>query len=138
MKLLRNLLIFWTFFIGIGAVLGMLMMFISPTGEMWGMEPILPMLQVLPWSEIFFTNFIFSGIVLFCVNGATQLSAAVLLLRKNRYAYLCTLVCGVILMAWCILEWVLFGFNFLTNLYFVFGLVEAANALLLIKKTNKK
>jgi hypothetical protein len=79
-KFLRKLLIFWTLFIGIGAVWGMLMMFISPSGEMWEMEPILPMLQQsLPYPEIFFTNFIFSGIVLFFVNGATQLFSAVML-----------------------------------------------------------
>lgn len=137
MKFLRKLLIFWTFFIGIGAVWGMLMMFISPSGELWGMEPILPMLQVLPWPEIFFTNFIFSGIVLFCVNGATQLLTAVLLLRKNRYATLCALACGIILMAWCAFEWVIFDFNFLTNIYFAFGLLEAINAFLLIKKDEK-
>lgn len=130
---LRKMLIFWAFFIGIGAVWGTLMMFISPSGQLWGMEPVLPMLQVLPFPEIFFTNFIFSGIVLFCVNGATQLFTAVMLLRRHHYATLCALACGLILMAWCALEWVLFGFNFLTNIYFVFGLLQAVNAIVLHK-----
>lgn len=133
MKFLRLFLIFWTLFIGIGAVLGMVMMFISPSGEMWGMDPLLPMLQVLPFPEIFFTNFIFSGIVLFLVNGVTQLFSAVMLLRNNRYAPLFALVSGVILMLWCALEWVLFGFNFMTNIYFVFGTMETLNAVILMK-----
>ena len=138
MKCLRKLLIFWTFFIGIGAVWGMLMMFISPSGELWGMGPLLTMLQVMPFPEVFFTNFIFSGLVLFCVNGVTQLFTAVLLLRKNRYAAWCGLACGFILMAWCALEWVIFGFNLLTNLYFVFGLLEAVNAWLLMYLQKKQ
>lgn len=131
-KFLRNFLIFWTFFIGVGAVWGMLMMFISPSGEKWGMESLLPLMQVLPFPNIFFTNFIFSGIVLFCVNGVTQLFTAIMLLRRNKDATIYAFVCGIILMIWCAFEWVvLFGFNFLTNIYFVFGLLEAVNALLL-------
>lgn len=126
----RKVLIFWTFFIGIGATWGATMMFIDPTGRMWGMETLLTGLQVMPWAQIFFTNFVFSGIVLFCVNGATQLFSAILLLRKNRYAWLCCFVCGIILMLWCALEWILWDFNLLSNLYFAFGLIETATALI--------
>jgi len=129
-SVLRKSLIFWTFFIGLGAVMGMTMMFIDPTGKMWGMDTVLTSLQVMPWPDIFFTNFIFSGIVLFCVNGATQLFSAFMLLRKNHYAWLCCLICGIILMLWCILEWIIWGFNFMSNLYFAFGLVETICALL--------
>ena len=34
---------FWTLFIGVGVVWGTTMMFIDPTGVMWGMEPMLEM-----------------------------------------------------------------------------------------------
>ncbi|MDD2204132.1 MAG: hypothetical protein PHU62_03160 [Bacteroidales bacterium] len=40
-------------------------------------------------------------------------------------------------MLWCILEWIIFGFNFLTNLYFVFGVLEAINAIILKIKEKK-
>lgn len=60
-KFIDRSLKFWTLFIGIGAVWGALMMWISPSGKMWGMEPILQFLQVLPFNEILFRNFIFSA-----------------------------------------------------------------------------
>ncbi len=129
MKALRKFLIFFTWFIGIGAICGMLMMFIDPTGVKWGMDPLLKMLQVMPFPEIFFTNFIFSGIVLFLVNGATQIFTAITWHRHSRRAPLYTIICGIILMGWCILEWVIFYFNFLTNLYFAFGVIETLAAI---------
>lgn len=134
---LRIFLIIWTFFIGIGAVLGMMMMFIDPSGQKWGMEPILEMLQVMPFPEIFFTNFIFSGIVLFLVNGAPQLFAAAMFLRHSPRAPLYALICGIILMLWCALEWIIFDFNFLTNIYFVFGLLETMTAIPLLRRPDK-
>lgn len=128
MRLFRGSLIFWTLFIGIGAIVGMSMMFIDPTGKMWEMDQLLPKLRALPLPGIFFRDFILSGIVLFLVNGATQLFSAVLLFRNNRHAAVSVLLCGIILMLWCTVEWILFGFNFLSNLYFVFGALEALTA----------
>ena len=85
-----------TLFVGIGAVWGCVMMLIDPSGRMWGMEPLLPLMQGLPWAEIFFTNFIFSGIVLLCVNGITQLGTAYLIFKQSVWAPLACVVCGVI------------------------------------------
>lgn len=119
---------FWTLFIGGGAVLGALMMWISPSGKMWGMEPLLEYLQVLPFNDIFFRNFIFSGFVLLCVNGVTQFFAAWLLFRRDRHACQASLLCGVILMMWIVLEWVLWGFAGLSNIYFIFGFCETVLA----------
>jgi len=120
---------FWTLFIGIGAVWGAMMMWIDPTGKMWGMEPLLPMLQSkMPWPEIFFRNFIPSGFALLIINGLTQLFAYYLLRKKHRFANFAVLLCGVILMLWIALEWWIFGFNWLSNVYFVFGILEALAA----------
>lgn len=127
-KFIDRSLKFWTLFIGIGAVWGALMMWISPSGKMWGMEPILQFLQVLPFKEILFRNFIFSGFVLLCVNGVTQFFAAWLLFRKDRHACLAALLCGIILIMWITLEWVLWGFAWLSNIYFIFGVCETAIA----------
>ncbi len=53
-----------TLFIGIGAVAGAAMMWIDPTGVMWGGEPLLEMLRAkMPWPDVFFRNFIPSGFV---------------------------------------------------------------------------
>ena len=65
----RKLLIFWTFFIGLGAVAGAAAMLIDPSGRALGMDAMLPYFQVLPFAEVLFQNFIFSGWALLIVNG---------------------------------------------------------------------
>jgi len=39
-----------------------------------------------------------------------------------------TLFSGIILMLWIALEWWIFGFNWLSNVYFIFGILEAFTA----------
>lgn len=46
------------------------------------MEFMLPYFEVLPFSEILFKNYTFSGICLLIVNGITNLIAAYLLIKK--------------------------------------------------------
>lgn len=128
---------FWTLFVGIGAVVGALMMWIDPSGKMWGMEQLLPTLHVLPFRDLLFRNFIFSGFVLLFVNGVTQFFAAALLFHHDKYAGAVCLLCGVILMMWIVLEWVLWGFQTLSNVYFVFGALEALTAVVKILLDRK-
>ncbi len=126
-----------TIFIGIGAVAGAVMMWIDPTGTSWGGEPMLELLRAkMPWPDVFFKNFIPSGFVLLAVNGITQLVAAYLLFKKHRLAQQAVLVCGIILMLWIILEWWVWGFNAICNIYFVLGLVEAIAAVVSMRKTT--
>ena len=137
MKTIIGLEKFWTLFIGVGAVWGAMMMFIDPTGAMWGMEPILEMLRAkMPWPDIFFRDFRPSGIVLFLVNGATQLVAAYLLFKNHRWAQQAVLACGIILMLWISLEWWIWGFNAICNTYFAFGLIEAILAIVCLTKQH--
>jgi hypothetical protein len=126
---------FLTLFIGIGAVVGALMMWIDPSGQKWGMEPLLEMLRAkMPWPDVFFKNFIPSGFVLLAVNGLTQFLAAILLFKKHRLAPYAVLACGIILMLWIVLEWWVWGFNFMSNIYFVFGLVEVVAAVISLRR----
>ena len=81
----RRLLIFWTLFIGLGAVAGASGMLIDPTGKTMGMDAMLPYFQVLPFADVLFQDFVFSGVALLIVNGLTNLTAAALLLRKNPW-----------------------------------------------------
>ena len=85
-KTARRWLIFWTLFIGIGAVGGSIGMLADPTGKAMGMDAMLPYFRVLPFSEVLFRDFVFPGIALLIVNGLTNLTAAVLLLRKKNPA----------------------------------------------------
>ena len=128
---------FMTLFIGIGAVVGALMMWIDPSGQKWGMEPLLEMLRAkMPLPDVFFKNFIPSGFVLLAVNGLTQFAAAILLFKNHHLAPYAVLACGIILMLWIVLEWWVWGFNAMSNLYFVFGLIEAVAAVICLKKKN--
>ena len=129
---------FLTLFIGIGAVVGAVMMWVDPTGVSWGGEPLLEMLRAkMPWPDVFFKNFVPSGFALLILNGITQIGAAVLLFKKHRLAHWAVLVCGIILMLWIVLEWWVWGFNAISNLYFVLGLVEAVAAAICMRQEKR-
>ena len=124
-------------FVGIGAVAGATMMWVDPTGKMWGMEPLLEMLRAkMPWPDVFFKDFIPSGYVLLALNGLPQLMAAILLIKRHQLAPYSVMVCGSILMLWIILEWWAWGFNTLSNIYFVIGLLEVVAATVSLKIEN--
>jgi len=122
-------------FIAIGAIGGAVMMWMDPSGVSWGGEPMLDLLRAkMPWPDVFFQNFIPSGFVLLAVNGLTQLLAALMLLKNHRWAYWAVIVCGIILMIWIALEWWIWGFVALSNIFFVLGVVEVVCAAVCLKK----
>ena len=122
----RKLLIFWTFFIGLGAVAGAAAMLIDPSGRALGMDAMLPYFQVLPFAEVLFQNFIFSGWALLIVNGLSNLTAACLLLAKKKAGVVLGGIFGVTLMLWICIQVYIFPLNFMSTLYFLFGLCQAA------------
>lgn len=135
---MRKFLIIFTLFIAIGAVGGAIMMWVDPSGNGWGGAELLDMLRAkMPWPDIFFKDFVPSGFVLLAVNGLTQFLAALMLIKKLPQAYGVTLACGVVLMLWIVLEWWIFGFNPVSNVYFVFGLVEALAAFRALRKSQQ-
>ena len=124
-----------TLFIAIGAIGGAVMMWMDPSGLSWGGEPMLDLLRVkMPWPDVFFQNFIPSGFALLAVNGLTQLLAALMLFKNHRWAYWAVIVCGFILMIWIALEWWIWGFVALSNIFFVLGVVEVVCAAVCLKK----
>ena len=128
---------FLTLFVGIGAVIGAVMMWIDPSGVMFGMEPLLVLLRdKMPWPDIFFRDFIPSSFVLLFLNGITQFVAAYLLFRRHPLAHWAVLACGIILMLWIVLEWWVWGFNAICNIYFVLGLIETVLAVFCIKSKS--
>ena len=121
----RKWLIFWTLFIGIGAVAGALGMIIDPTGKSMGMDAMQPYFQKLPFANVLFQDFLFPGIALLIVNGITNLTAAGLLLAKKEVGVLLGGIFGVTLMLWICIQFYMFPLNFMSTIYFVFGLCQA-------------
>lgn len=120
-----GILLFWTIFIGLGAVGGAAMMLYDPTGKAMGMDALLPCFQVLPFAEVLFQNYIFSGFALLIVNGLPNLTAAALLLAKKKSGVILGGVFGVTLMLWICIQFVIFPLNFMSTSYFVFGFCQA-------------
>ena len=121
----RKWLVFWTLFIGIGAIAGGLSMILDPSGKLLHMDAMLPFFQVLPFAEVLFQDFLFSGIALLIVNGLTNLIAAVLLLRKKKLGVILGGIFGITLMLWICIQFYLFPLNFMSTAYFLFGLCQA-------------
>ena len=110
----RKWLIFWTLFIAIGAVAGGLSMIIDPSGKALHMDAMLPFFQKLPLADVLFQNFLFSGIALLIVNGLTNLTAAVLLLRKKKLGVALGGIFGITLILWiCIQFYMFFEISFM-------------------------
>ena len=121
----RRWLIFWTLFIGVGAVAGGLSMILDPSGKTLHMDGMLPYFQVLPFAKTLFQDFLFSGFALLIVNGLTNLTAAVLLLRRKKLGVILGGIFGVTLMLWICIQFYIFPLNFMSTAYFIFGLCQA-------------
>lgn len=121
----RKAQIFWSLFIGIGAVAGAVGMSIRPDGSAIGMTAVLPYFQVLPFAEVLYQNFIFPAIALFCINGLPNLVAAMLLLQRKKAGTVLGGVLGITLMLWITIQFVIFPMNVMSTSFFVFGLAQA-------------
>jgi len=124
-KRYTRITLFWTLFIGLGAVAGGIGMLADPSGKAMGMNEMLPYFDALPFSEILFEDLLFSGIALLCVNGATNLTAALLIMFKKRSGLLLGGIFGVTLMLWICIQFYMFPLNFMSAIYFFFGLLQA-------------
>ena len=122
----RGWLIFWTLFIGVGAVAGAAGMLLDPSGRAMGMDAMLPYFQVLPFADVLFQDLRFSGIALLIVNGLSNLTAAGLLLANRKSGVVLGGIFGVTLMLWICIQFYMFPLNFMSTAYFFFGLAQAA------------
>lgn len=121
----KRALIFWTLFIGIGAVFGAIGMLTDPTGKAMGMDAMLPYFQKLPLADILYQDLVFPGFALLIVNGLTNLTAAGLLLARKRSGIFLGGVFGITLMLWICIQFYMFPPNFMSTIYFVFGFLQA-------------
>lgn len=129
----RKWLLFWTLFIGIGAVAGGLSMIIDPSGKALHMDGMLPYFQVLPFAKVLFQDFLFSGFALLIVNGMTNLTAAILLFQKKKPGVILGTIFGITLMLWICIQFYMFEFNFMSTAYFIFGLCQAVTGFIALR-----
>ncbi len=123
-KIVRIFLIFWTIFIGIGAIAGAMAMLIDPSGKALGMDAMLPYFQKLPFADALFQDFVFSGISLLIVNGITNIIASILLFMNKKSGIILGGVFGITLMLWICIQFYTFPLNFMSTAYFIFGLLQ--------------
>ncbi len=121
----RKVLIFWCLFIGIGALYGSICMLIDPTGKLLGMDQLLPYFEVLPFSKILFKNYIFSGFSLLIVNGITNITASILLIKNKKTGIILGSLFGITLMLWITIQFIIFPPNIMSISYFIFGFIQA-------------
>ena len=123
-KITKKVLMFWCLFIGIGALIGSTSMFIDPTGKILHMENLLPYFQVLPFSDVLFQNYIFSGISLLIVNGISNLTAVYFLIKNKKLGIILGMLFGFTLMLWITIQFIIFPLNFLSISFFIFGFIQ--------------
>lgn len=132
MKFNRIMILFWTAFIGIGAVAGSMMFFLDPQGG-FVMQEILPVMQSrLPFGKNLFSNFIFSGISLLMVNGISNLVAFTLIIKNKKSGYILGFCFGITLMLWIAIQFYVFAPNVyvIDIAFFSFGLCQFINGYL--------
>lgn len=123
-KKATHILIFWTLFIGIAALFGSTMMFIDIDGDKTMMGDLLPGMQVLPFANLLFKNLIFPGIALLIVNGIPNIVSAILLIKNKKQGIFLGSFQGLILMLWIIIQFIIYPFNLISTIYFIFGLCQ--------------
>ena len=90
-----------------------------------GMDAMLPYFKALPFADVLFRDFVFSGVALLFVNGITNLTAAVLLFSEKKLGVILGGIFGVTLMLWICIQFYMFPPNFMSTAYFIFGLLQA-------------
>ena len=123
-KKAKKALIFWCLFIGIGALFGSVSMFIDPSGGLLRMDAMLKYFEVLPFSKYLFKDYVFSGVALLIVNGITNFISVYFLLKDKKIGIKLGMTFGVTLMLWIVIQFVIFPFNLLSTMYFVFGFIQ--------------
>ncbi len=138
LKITRVLLLFWTIFIGVGAYVGGICMLIKPDGSLLQMQAMLPYFQVLPFSDILFQDYIFSGIMLIIVNGISNTIATYFLFRNKKIGYILGTIFGFTLILWIIIQLIIFPPNLLDTLYFIFGILQFITGYIALVSYNQE
>lgn len=130
----RKVAVFITWFNGILApVFGVLMM-VDPSGNMAGMESIVPLLQHAPgMPEIFAQDLFWSGIALLLVNGVANIVSIVLRRLQRDSWKRASLVAGILLILWCAYE-MTFMPNAISIVYLAIGVLQTICSIIILRE----
>lgn len=137
LKLFKRILLFWCFFIGLGALWGGAAMLIKPDGSILHMQEMLPYFKVMPFADVLFIDYVFPGIMLILVNGVSNIIAAVLILRNKKAGFVLGTIFGFTLMLWITIQFIIFPPNFLDNAYFTFGVFQLISGYIALVSFNQ-
>jgi len=123
-KVWHRILVFLCLFSGIGAIWGVIMAIIQTvTGAFAGTETILPTLQEVPLVGQYLNTLLLPGILLLLFCCIPQMTAGILLLRKQRTQYRAGAIVGILMVVFTVGEIILMP-NFLSWIYMFLGIVE--------------
>lgn len=120
----KTILMIIVAFIFIGALYGGILMLIDPSGKLLKMDNLLLYFKVLPFANILFKDYIFSGIMLIIVNGITNLIALILLIKRKPLGLYLGSIFGFTLILWISIQLYIFPLNALDIIFFSLGLIQ--------------
>lgn len=117
----RRVMLFWTWFQGIGAVFGGAMGMVSPDGSLFGGQSMIASVQGVGLDSL-----LLPALGLFVLIGIGNLVSAVLIMRGRRAGAILGCAEGLVITCFTIAEIVILGSNPLSDVYCVFGAVQFA------------
>ena len=124
LKIFKVLLLILTIFVGVGALFGGVCMLIKPDGSLVFLDTLLPYFQVLPFADVLFQDYVFSGIMLILINGITNIVASILILKNKKIGYVFGTIFGITLMLWITIQFAIFPFFVIDLVYFILGVLQ--------------
>lgn len=113
------------YFVSISAIGGFVMMITDPEGVNTGTRPLIDMMATaFPFASCLFVSLVPSAFALLTVNGLTNAVSIALLHAHSRYAPVAVLLCGCILILWTAVELYAWGFNPLSLIYGIIGVLQ--------------
>lgn len=117
---------------GVLGVVCAVLLLLKPDGRLLGMQVLLPVIAEFPWSDIFFRDFLWIGIVMLLGLGLPNLLAFAMLLRRVPMQYRFTLIAAVLLLLWCGFELV-YMFNIAVVAFFAVAVLSIAASIWLMQ-----
>lgn len=135
MNVLKKIQLLLAYFIVIGVIAGVAMMLCDPTGIQFGMDVLIQKFQVaFPFAEGLFENLYASAIALLCVVGVPNIVAIILIHKRSKLATISSLICGVILSFWILVELYAWGPNAMSLLFGIIAVMQITVAIICHKK----